>query len=81
MISNADIGTPQERLLSDSPQFPGVPELIRASSNKTGKPLTEQFEYSYVISDVSGDAAFKIRFHQSFLFVATVKIPVAGQEA
>lgn len=54
MVSNADVGTPQERFLSEFPNLPGTPTLIRCSSGKTAQP---QFEYSYVIGNIAQDAA------------------------
>jgi hypothetical protein len=72
LVSNADIGTPQERLLG-SFKFPGTPNLVR-STNRAGKPLTEQFSYSYVIDEKTGNAAFEVRLHQGFRFAASVSI-------
>jgi len=77
MVSNADIGTPQERLLS-SFRFPGTPNLVRSTNARTGKPLTEQFSYTYWTGEKSRNAAFEVRFHQSFRFAASVNICPRG---
>src|ERR1700726_2071782 len=76
MASNADVGTPQERFLSEFPNLPGTPTLIRCSSGKTAQP---QFEYSCVIGNITQDAAFKVRFHQSFIFITTVTVTPLSQ--
>lgn len=71
MVTNADIGTPQELLLSGF-IFPETPMLVRCTNKQAGQPLTAQFDYAYQIDDKTRNAAFQVRFYRSILFVALV---------
>jgi hypothetical protein len=70
-VSNAEVGEPHERQIA-SMRFPGTPVLVRCSNARTSAPISDQFQYSYLGSDPSGDAVFKIRFHQAVLVASTV---------
>jgi hypothetical protein len=69
--SNAEIGEPHERQIV-SMRFPGKPTPVRCSNARTKAPISDQFEYSYLGSDPTGDAVFKIRFHQTLIVASTV---------
>jgi hypothetical protein len=71
LASNADIGTERERRIN-SMHFTGVPTLVRCSNSRSGRPLSEQFEYTYLHDGLTGDSVFKIRLHQSFIIAAAV---------
>jgi hypothetical protein len=79
MASNAELGEPQERQIV-AMKFPGKPVLVRCSNSRTKAPISDQFQYSYIGSESTEDAVFKIRFHQALIVASTV-ICSPSQEA
>jgi hypothetical protein len=71
VASNAQIGARVERLISGM-QFREQPVLVRCSNARTGRPISEQFEYSYLRNDETGNAVFKIRLHQTFVVAVAI---------
>jgi hypothetical protein len=69
--SNAEIGKPLERQI-DAMRFPGTATLVRCSNNRAKAPISDQFQYSYIGSEVTRDSVFKIRLHQALIGATTV---------
>jgi hypothetical protein len=71
-VSNAEIGEPHERQIV-AMKLPGEAKLSRCSNARTKAPISDQFQYSYVLGTSPPiDAVFKIRFHQALMAASTV---------
>jgi hypothetical protein len=72
-VSNAEIGEPHERQII-AMRLPGAPKLSRCSNARTKAPISDQFQYSYILGAFPPiDAVFKIRFHQALVVASAVR--------